>query len=192
MANITITTEPLAEGPPVITRYQQIVSEVITALDTILAVMPKVDEAEASERKVAFSRLGVRDAFVAAVIDAVEQFPELAGLKKLDPVAARDMFQCLEALRSLHDKIITFEKRVRFVRQWLKDSLAGPAQQIYRVAQDLASDGRSPEMAAVVANMKRAFARKGLTRAEREERRVARIQEAAAEMLQEMEVQKAA
>ena len=189
--HITITAVPPTEGVPTISEYQRFVAEAVVALDQILAVIPKIEEAEASGRKVAPGRLAVPDAFMATVISGVEQHPELAAAKKLDPVASRDKLQYIEAFRPLKDKLVTVEKRVSFALRWLRDFVAGETLQVYRIARQHASDRRSPAMAALVATMKQALGRKTPTKAEREARKAEKLKEAAAE-LQQKEVQKAA
>ena len=173
-AHINITTQALPDAPPTVTPYQQLAAEAITALDQILAVIPKLEEAEASGRKVANSRLAVPDAFIATVISAVEQQPDLAVTKKLDPVAARDKVLYLEAFRPLYDKVATVFKRLGYGLKVNKDSLGAETLQVYRIARQLASDRRSPQMAAHVENMKRALGIRGLTKAEREKRKAAK------------------
>ena len=192
--HITITTQPLPETPPELTPYQRLVGDAFAALDQILDLIPKLDEAEASGRKVASSRLGVPAEFKATVLAAVEQLPELVATKKLDPVDARDKLQYVEAIQPLYDKLFTFMRRLNYALMWAKDEVSFDTLQIYRVARQLASDNRSPIMAAHVANMKRALGKKVPTRAEREERKLARMMEAFAEFqkTQQEEVQKAA
>jgi hypothetical protein len=104
----------------------------------------------------------------------------------------RDLLQYAEAVRPLRDKLVTVTKRVVFGLRYVHDDIAGQAQQIYRIAKQLASDGRSPLMDAQVANMKRDLGRRTATKAEREERKLAKLMEAAAQLQQTQEVQKAA
>ena len=188
---ITITIQPPADAPPTVTHYQQFAAELMTALDQILSITPKLDEAEASGRKVAASRLSAPEEFIATVVAAVEQLPELAAAKKLDPVATRDKLQYIAAVKPVFDKIVTVAKRLNFTLLYLKDSMGGESLQVYRIARQHASDNRSPVMAAHVANMKRALAKKVPTKAEREQRKLARMLQAFAEF-QQKEVQKAA
>jgi hypothetical protein len=190
--HITITTQALPEAPPTVTPYQQLVAEAFAALDQILGIIPKLEEAEASGRKVASGRLGVPAAFVATVVSAVEQLPELAAAKKLDPVAARGKIQYLEAFRPLYDKLFTVTRRLNFALLYMKDSVVFDSLQVYRIAKQHASDQRSPLMAAHVANMKRALGKKVPTRAVREERKLARMMDAIAEMQETQGAQKAA
>ena len=188
--HITITTQALPAAPPTVTPYQVLVGEVIDALDQIVAIIPKLDDAEAAARRIVNSRLGVPEEFITTVVNAVEQSPELAAAKKLDPAEVRDLLQYAEAFRVLRDKLLTVTKLINLRLRAVYDLIVAQAQQMYRIAQQHASDRRSPVMAALVANMKRALGRKGLTKAQREERRL-RMQEAAAEVQHE-EVQKAA
>ncbi len=187
--HITITTQALPQAPPTVTRYQLFVTEAMAALDQILGIIPKLDEAEASGRKVAPSRIGVPDAFVATVVAAVEQLPELAAGNKLDPVATRDKVQYIEAFRPLYDKLFTVTRRLNFALLYLKDSVAFESLQVYRIAKQHASDQRSPLMAAHVANMKRDLGKKVPTKADREERKLARMMEAFAELQQTQALQ---
>ena len=114
------------------------------------------------------------------------------GTKRLDPVAGRIKMQFIEAFRPMSDKAGALVKRIDYTLMWLKATLAEDSLQIYRLAKDLASDKRSPNVQAHVENLKRDLGRKGLTKAQRDERKAAKIKAAAEALAAEKEVKPAA
>lgn len=115
--------------------------------------------------------MNVPDVFCGTAITAVEQIQELDAVKKLDPVAAREKLQYVQAFRPLYDKLLSLGQRLNDAVMSLKAEVAADSLQIYRVAKSFASDKRSPVVQAHVANMKRDLNRPGLTKAQCEERK---------------------
>ena len=179
MAVITVTADPPVDPQtPTTTHYQQLAADFMNALDQIAAIIPQVEQAEAGTKLVR-AHLNVPDVFCSTAIIAVEQVPELLGTRKLDPVAGRIKMQFLEAFRPMSDKAGTLVKRLDYTLMWLKATLAEDSLQMYRIAKSIASDKRSPLVQAHVENLKRDLGRKGLTKAQREERKAAKLKAAA-------------
>lgn len=184
MAVITITAEPPVDPQtPTITHYQQVAADFMKAIDEIAAVIPQTGEAE-SGLKLVRGHLNVPDVFCETAIIAVEQLAELQASKKLDAVAGRNKLQFIEAFRPMSDKLSSLVKLLDYTLMWAKATLAEEGLQIYRITKSLASDKRSPVMQAHASNMKRDLGRKGLTRLQREERKLAKLKKAAAEALE--------
>jgi hypothetical protein len=172
---ITVTTEPaVAPAEPVLTHYQQLAGDYIKALEQMAVILPQLEEAQVAVAKYTRGQLAYSEQFCATVIGAVEQTPELRAIGKLDPAAARNILQFLEGFKPVLDKGAAFVKNVQFTYNSQKATLVGQALQVYQIAKNMARDKRSPELMAHVANMKRDLKRPGLTKAEREQRKLAK------------------
>ena len=179
MAVITVTTEPvIVPQTHTPTFYDQVVGDVLPVLDRIMDVIPKVEEAEASTAKEVRSNLFVTEAFCADAINAVEQIPELLATNKLDPDQAHLDLQFLVAVRPLEHKLKAATQRVTHTIRAVKSRLGGRVLTIYRIAKELASDGRSPGIEAHVDAMKRALGRRASTKAARDQRQAERFEAA--------------
>ena len=179
MAVITVTTEPVVD-PQTFTPslYDKIVAELVPALDQIMEIVPMIEETETTSAKSIRSGLFVTEAFCSDAISAVEQIAELAATKKLDPVHARNQLQFLAAFRPLENKLNAVMRRITHAVRAVKSEVGTKSLQIYRIAQSLASDQRSPGVASHVAAMKLALGRRAATKAVREQRRTERFEAA--------------
>lgn len=191
MAVITITTEPIVDPQThTPTFYEQLAAELLPVVDRIMEVIPKLDESESETAKSVRANLFVSDAFCADAIDAVEQIPELAAGKKLDPVQGRNHLQFLIAFRPLEHKLKAVTRRVTHGLRAVKSGLSTRSLQVYRIAQGLASDERSPGISAHVETMKRDLGRRAATKAVRDRRKAEKF-EAAVQAEVEKRVQEA-
>ena len=179
MAVITVTTEPVID-PQTHTPsfYDQVVGDVLPVLDRIMDVIPKVEESESATAKEVRSNLFVTEAFCADAINAVEQIPELTATNKLDPDQGHLDLQFLVAVRPLEHKLKAATKRVTHTIRAVKSRLGGKALTIYRIAQELASDGRSPGVQAHVDAMKLALGRRVATKAVRDQHKAEKFEAA--------------
>jgi phosphoenolpyruvate carboxylase len=156
------TTTPVQAVTPTTTHYQQLANEFIAELDQIAAIIPKLEAQHVSTVNFVRSHLNASTEFLATVITAVEQTPELQGVGKLDAAAARDTLQFLEAFRPVLDKVTAFARNLQYAMNSRKASLVGDSLRIYGVAKAIAKDRRDPNRAAMgshVANMKRILGR---------------------------------
>jgi hypothetical protein len=85
----------------------------MTELDQIAAIIPKLEAQHVSTVKFVRAHLNVPVEFLATVIAAVEQTPELQGVNKLDVSAARDTLQFIEAFRPVLDKVAAFARNLQ-------------------------------------------------------------------------------
>jgi hypothetical protein len=195
MAAITVTTQPPVDPEtPTQTYYQQLVNEFMTVFDQMLAIIPKLEAAEALTAKSVRANLGVQVAFCASAINAVEQLPEMEAVKIANAERWRNRLQFIEAFRPLDDKVIGFEKILKHALRAVKSSLATELLQMYRIVRGHASAGKNPAAQAHVDVMKRDLARKTSTKAERAARKEQRIEDEVEQRiaLRELEVKKAA
>lgn len=177
MAAITVTTQPPVD-PETSTQtyYQQLVDDFMTVFDQLLAIIPKLEAAEALTAKSVLANLGVKEAFCASAIAAVEQLPEMESVRAAHAERWRNRLQFIEAFRPLGDKVISFEKILRHALRAMKSSLATELLQMYRIIRGHASGGKNPAAQAHVDAMKRDLGRRTSTKAERAARREQRIE----------------
>lgn len=157
----TTTTTPEAPATPTITHYQQLAAEFLAALEEIAALIPKLEAQHVSTTKFVRSHQNVPNEFLATVIAAVEQTPELQGVKKLDVLEGRDTLQFIEAFRPVLDRVIAFASSLQYTMASRKASLVADSFQIYSIAKGVARDPNSAAVASLVGNMKRDLGRRG-------------------------------
>jgi len=158
-----------AEGPPdntpatlTVTHYQQLASDFMKALDAISMAVPKLEPRHSSTAAFVRTHLGVPLPFVLSAIALVEQSPELAAVGKLDPVAARETLQFIEAFRTLLGKVRIFEDTLAFSLDTLYANLAADALQTYCIAKGVVRDASSLVVfESHVTSMKRALGKIG-------------------------------
>ena len=178
MAVITLTTQPVVDPQTFTpTFYLELGKELMAAFDQIATIIPKVVDAESATAKDVRANLGVPLAFCATAVNAVEQLPVLAAAAKLDPVKARNLLQFIEAFLPLSDKMSGIARRLRHALRAAKSQLGTETLHVYRVAQGVASDQRSPLVDEQVGAMKRDLGRKGLSKAERDAKKEAKFNE---------------
>ena len=179
MAVITVTTEPVIDPQtPTPSFYDQLAAELLPVVDRIMEITPKLDESETVSAKSVRSGLFASDAFCADAIDAVEQIPELAATKKLDPVLGRNQLQFLVAFRPFEHKLVATARRVTHALRAVKSDLGSRSLQVYRIAQGLASDERSPGVRAHLEAMKRDLGKRASTKAVRDQRKAEKFEAA--------------
>jgi hypothetical protein len=150
------TTNPNAETPNLtITRYQQLATEFMSGLDTLAAIIPKLEVKHVTTANLVKSHQNIPNPFLASTVAAVEQSSELQVLKKLDVPSSRDTLQFIEAFRTVADKLNGVAQTLEFTLRSRKAALAIPALQIYDIAKGLSRDPSSAGLALHVANMKR-------------------------------------
>ena len=178
--HITVTTDPsVPVETPTVTHYQRLASELVAAIDQITAIMPQLAEVQIAVSKYTRGQLGIPERFCATAVAAVEQLPDLLGLRTLDPAAARDTLQFLDAFRTVRDRGEAFSRNVKFTFDSRKAELIRDSLQVYYLAKGLARKTRNPDLEAHIANMARDLGRKGLSKAQREERKAAKLKAAA-------------
>jgi len=161
--NPRLTKEATAEPPltPTVTHYQQVADDFMKSLDSLVEVMPKFEISHSTTARFVRTHQNVSDAFLATVLSAVSQTPELQAVNKLDVVAARDALQFIDAFRPVLDKISAVASSLRFTLDSERAVLVADALQIYAIAKGVARDARGAAVGLHVRNMKRDLGKRG-------------------------------
>ena len=146
---------------PTVTHYQQLADAMMKDLDALGRVLPDLEVSHIATATFVRSHLNVPIPFLATAIYTVEQTPELQLLNKLDPVAARDALQFIEAFRPVLDKATAFQQSLEFTVNSKRSQLTADALQIYAIAKGLARDPSGAVVGLHVLNLKRDLNRKG-------------------------------
>ena len=174
---ITVTVEPQVDpNVPTVTYYQDLGAQLRKVFEQIMAVVPKMDEAEAVDARVFRVNLGVPDAFCAAAIAAVEELPEL-GDGRFDAAQLRNRMQFLDAFRAVVQTGMAALARIDRALQATKSVVATESLQIYRVVKGYASDNKSPLTKAHATTLRVLLGKNAGTKAERAARKEAKFQE---------------
>lgn len=188
---ITVVAQPFEDPEtPTWTPYQQLVNELMAALDAFASIIPKLVQAETLDAKQVRRNLNVPDAFCYTAITAAEELPELGSTRQYTG-PGRNRLQYIAALRPLNDKLEAVSRRVKHGLYANKSAVAGDALEIYRVAKAKKKSNRSPALAAHVEAMKRDLAKLSMTKAERDARKAARFEAAVEKAVQQRRIQEA-
>lgn len=186
MAIITVTTEPVQDPQaPTPTHYQTVSGALIAALDSFSSIIPRADEAEVSDAKQVRRNLNVPDAFCFAAISAAEQLPELDTAKQMYAERGRIRLQYLEAIRPLYDKLLAVTVTVGHDLRANKSAVARDSLEIYRLVTAQKKSSRNPALLAAAGTLKNSLGRKGLTKAERDERKKLKLAKAIEQAVQQ-------
>jgi hypothetical protein len=173
---IQVITQPFVEPESsTLTLYQQVAGQLMVALDAVAAIIPKLEEAEASHADQVLRNLNVPDAFCFTALTAAEQLPEIDAAQKLQSDKDRIRMQYVEAFRPVDDKLDLVSRRVKHALRANKSIVAGNALELYALVRIKAKKSGNPALAAHEAALKRDLAKKSLTKAERDERKAAKI-----------------
>ena len=146
---------------PTLTRYQQLADEFTKSLDALVTALPSLEVSHQTTAPFVRTHQNTPDAFIETVISAVEQSPELKGVGTLDPTAARDTLQFIEAFRPLADKINAFGATLRFTVGSRRANLVARSQQMYGIAKNVARLSGGALVGQHVRNMKRDLGKRG-------------------------------
>jgi hypothetical protein len=157
-ADPVTSLEPLT---PTTTHYQQVAITFSAALDEIASDIPKLEEGYITTVDFVRSHLNVPLEFIAVVIAAVEQAPELQRVGVIDPVEARNTLQMVEAFRPIVSKVTAFLKTLELAVNSRLASLGNQSLQMYQISRQVARDPKNAAVKSLHADMKRAFGRRG-------------------------------
>jgi hypothetical protein len=144
---------------PTVTHYQQLAEQFSKALDEIAALIPQLQGEHPATANFVRSHQNIPVEFLGTAIAAVEQVPELQGVRKLNISEARDTLQFIEAFRPILDKALRFAKTLGFTLGTRKANLAADALQIYSIAKGVARDPNASLVASIVQDLKRDLGR---------------------------------
>ena len=151
-------TTPLPPSPTK-TRYQQIADQFLRAFDSASALIPNLEAPHATTVNFVRGHANAPLKFLANLTSAVEQFPELSALGKLDTVAAHDHLQYIEAFRPLANTVRAFLKSLLFTLNAHQASLTADSLQVYDIAKGLARDPGSAQLATFLEMLKQDLSR---------------------------------
>ena len=144
---------------PTVTQYQQLANDFLRTFDTLIGVIPKLEPRHPSTVDFVRGHLGVPLPFMTSAVAMVEQHTELTAVAKLDPTAARDSLQYLEAMQPVADRVKAFLSMLQFTLDSTYANLASNSLQAYSFAKTIALDPDSGMMAEHVASLRLALGR---------------------------------
>jgi hypothetical protein len=149
---------------PTVTYYQQLANDFMKSLDTIAAVIPKLEASHVSTTSFVRSHANIPTQFIATSIAVVEQTPVLQRLAKFDVDGARNALQFLDAFHAVCDKVMAFEKSLKYTLASTKAVVAKDSLRNYSILKTLAKDPGSADLGSHVANLKRDLGKRGRPR----------------------------
>jgi hypothetical protein len=152
---------------PSLTAHQLLAAEIMRDLDAIAARIPYLESPHPSKAAFVRSHGNVPIPFLRTATATVEQTPELERVTKLTPELGHDTLQYVDAFRPVIDHYFAIGRRLKFTVASRRAHLAFLSLQVYTIAQGLARDGRSPNIAAHVANLRRDLGPRGRPRKKR-------------------------
>jgi len=157
--------DPGSDAPPTltITYYRQLAAHLMSALDEISAIIPRLGESvvlrTGVETKPPSGHHNIPLVFLSTAVDSVEQLPELQVVKKLDVNRGRDSLQLIDAFRTVQNRASAFGKDLGQVLDARQSALALESLDTYAVAQSLDRDKSNAALSEAVENMRRALGR---------------------------------
>jgi hypothetical protein len=152
------TTDP-SPPSPTITHYQQLTGEFLKKLDELASTVPALELSHPATVDFVRGHLNVPMQFLSTVVSLVEQYPDLQAVGRMDPKAARDDLQYIDAWRSAIDKLTTFTDAMEFSVALRQARLSDVCLQVWGITKSLARDPGSPHMANAVELMRKDFRR---------------------------------
>ena len=150
-----VTADLAADPTPTLTHYDQLAAQLVAAIAGLEASIPRFESSHPTTFDFVRGKRNVPADFIATVLAAVEENPELQRLGKFDVVEARDTLQFIDAFRPLVDRVAAFLRNVQFTMDSRKAKVAVSGLQIYDIAKGIARDPSSAVVATHVRNMKR-------------------------------------
>jgi hypothetical protein len=159
--------DPGSDAPPTltITYYQQLAAHLMSALDEISAIIPRLQEVGVQRTGVATKppsgHRNIPIAFLTTAVDSTEQLPELQVNNKLDVARGRDTLQLIDAFRTVQNRAAGFGRDLGQVLDGRQSALALESLDTYSLAQSLARDKTNVPLNEAVENMSRTLGRRG-------------------------------
>jgi hypothetical protein len=159
--------DPGSDAPATltITYYQLLAAHLMSALDEISGVIPRLQETVVQRTGVGIKAPGghhnIPIAFLSSAVDSTEQLPELQVNNKLDVDRARDTLQLIDAFRTVQNRAAAFGRDLGQVLDARQSTLALESLDTYSLAQSLARDKTNGPLNEAVETMKRTLGRQG-------------------------------
>ncbi|MCU1244931.1 MAG: hypothetical protein JWN02_841 [Acidobacteria bacterium] len=152
-----VTLDPEVAGSSstlTVTHYQDVAAELSRTLEALRVVVSRL--ADPTQKDI--ERRGMRGVsleFIIKAITMVEATPELLASKKLDPAAAREMLQILEAFAPIRDQLRALAYELGVVMESRKSAIARRVLQIYAIAKGCARDESDPGLTVHVGDLRK-------------------------------------
>jgi hypothetical protein len=137
-----------------VTYYQDVARRLSATLEELKGVVSSLVDPTEKETNRRGMR-GVSLEFIVKAITMVEATPELLASKKLDPAAAREMLQILEAFTAIRDQLRGLAFEVGVMMESRKSAIARRVLQIYAIAKGFGRDESNPGLAVHVGDLRR-------------------------------------
>jgi hypothetical protein len=145
-------SEPVPAPEPVITPYEKIATQLITAINDAVAQIPGFhDNLSDIPKRV---RRPVSTEFLGLTVAALDASPELQGVNQLDMTDCRDTLQFSQAMQPLIDQLLGVARRLDLIKR-VREAKAGTgALGIYNIAQRIMLNPNNTHVAVHVENLK--------------------------------------
>jgi len=161
----TLGTVRSGEGTPApgatVTAHQAAAEVVLKSLAETVSLIPKLTEAHPATLDFIRGKQSIPLRFIETVIASVETCPELQRIGIMDPVAARDDLQFLEAFRTMYDRVAAFQEQLKVTLDARRASLAFDSLKVYQQAKGLAGHPSFVNVGPYSENMRRDLGRRG-------------------------------
>jgi hypothetical protein len=153
---------PITPEPPVLTRYQQIATELFGDLQTIRGKLPELEAPHPETKAFVDSMRRIPRSFVDTMVGQVQQVPEYQSANRLDVQNALSSLQLVDGLRPFVDALRTLLTVVENTVDVNYARVANSALELYQIAKGLARGLNSPHIATSVEILSEALGRKGI------------------------------
>lgn len=123
-----------------VTAQEKLAAEIIEAIEAIAARIPRLEAPHPSTAAHVRGARTVSREFLASMIAAVEDRPELRGVGTFDVDEARDTLQFLDAFRPVADRVAALLASITYTMEARKAAVAAKAMNTYHVMKGLARD----------------------------------------------------
>lgn len=147
-----------------LTGYQLLARDVMEALDTLLAEVPKLEARERKSRAFIRTHIGVPPDFVIFTARGVEDHPDLDRMNQMNLAAAWAARQLAEAFRPVVQKLIVTTNELQTLLDTREANAAAEALKMYAIIRTLARRKADTRMNHLLTILKRELGRRGRPR----------------------------
>jgi hypothetical protein len=129
---------------PTITRYQQLASDVVVALDALMEEVPKLKEKERRSKAFIRTHIGIPWKFLLTTRGAVEYTPQLERLNQMNLAGAHATSQLVTAFRPVVTRMGMVADELQLTLDTRQAIFAAEALKIYALVKTLIRFNRDP------------------------------------------------
>jgi hypothetical protein len=129
---------------PTITRYQQLASDVVVALDALMEEVPKLKDKERRSKAFIRTHIGIPWKFLIGTLAAVEYTPQLERLNQMNVAGAYGTSQLVTAFRPVVSRMATVTDELQLMLDTRQAIFAAEALKIYALVKTLCRFNRDP------------------------------------------------